>query len=442
MKYTFRAIPLVPSGLGEEGSPNNKSEGLKSLHGIRSIIMNQEMMTARERVIRAINHEPIDRMPIDLGSHMSTGISMFAYWNLRKYLGLSTDRIWIPDMVQCLAYVDIDILERFHCDCILLEPSFPQTAQWNARGKYTFTIPTQANPQPTADGGWLISKGDQSMRMLADDYFFNGDWLSDWGSGTEDERVALYAREAERIYKETAYATNLVGYSHGLGLSNYGAGSIDDAMFAYDDPAGLHERREKSLTKSIERMGKIIDSFGQYIQLVTMGDDMGTQNGPMCSPRYIEEFCIPYYKRFCKFVHANSDIKVFLHNCGSVKSLIPMLIDAGIDVLNPVQISAQNMDPQELKSEFGNKLCFWGGGCNTQLVLGAGRPEDVASNVRDLVRTFKKNSGFVFNQVHNIMGNVPPENIVAMLDTAYEESFYEAKQNRTDLSNKADACGA
>ena len=382
-------------------------------------------MTSRERVVRAINHEPVDRVPIDLGSFMSTGISMFAYWNLRKHLGLSTDHIWIPDMVQCLAYVDGDILERFHCDCILLEPPFPDTARWNTRGNYTFTMPTEANPQPAEDGGWIISKGDDSMRMPAGGYFFDGAWLSDWGCGTEDERITLYAREAERIFKETEYATNFVGYSHGLGLSSYGGGSIDEAILAFDDPKTLHESREKYLADSIERMGKIIDSFGKYTQLVTMADDMGTQKGPLCSPEYIEEFCIPYYRRFCEFVHANSDIKVFLHNCGSIKSLIPLLIDAGIDVLNPVQISADTMDPQELKNEFGDKICFWGGGCNTQQVLGTGTPAEVASDVRHLVRIFKKNSGFVFNQVHNIMGNVPPENIVTMLDTAYEEAFYD-----------------
>ena len=285
--------------------------------------MKQETMTSRERVIRAINHEPVDRVPIDLGSHMSTGISMFAYWNLRKHLGLSTDHIWIPDMVQCLAYVDVDILERFHCDCILLEPSFSGTTRWNPWGDYTFTIPAQAKPEPPLDGEWIIRKGDASMRMPADGYFFDGAWLSDWGSGSEGERVALYAREAERIYKETEYATNLVGYSHGLGFSSYGAGSIDDAISPTMIRRALHERREKALAGSIERMGKVIDSFGKYVQLVTMADDMGTQNGPMCSPGYIEEFCIPYYKRFCEFVHANSDIKVFLHNCGSIRQPDP-----------------------------------------------------------------------------------------------------------------------
>lgn len=382
-------------------------------------------MTSRERVIRAINHEPVDRVPIDLGSHMSTGISMFAYWNLREYLGLSTDNIRIPDMVQGLAYVDGDILERFHCDCILLEPPFPDTLSWNPRGKYRFMIPAQARPTLTGDHEWVIRKGDASMRMPADGYFFDGAWLSDWGNGTEDDRIALYAREAERVFKETEYATNLVGYSHGLGFSSYGAGSIDDAILAFDDPKGLHERREKNLANSLRRMGKVIDSFGRYIQLVTMADDMGTQNGPMCSPGYVEEFCIPYYRRFCQFVHAHSDIKVFLHNCGSIKPLIPLLVDAGIDVLNPVQISAANMDPRDLKDQFGDTICFWGGGCNTQGVLGTGTPDAVAKNVRHLVGVFKKGGGFVFNQVHNIMGNVPPGNIAAMLDTAYAESFYD-----------------
>ena len=113
-----------------------------------------------------------------------------------------------------------------------------------------------------------------------------------------------------------------------------------------------------------------------------------------------------------------------MHNCGSIKPFIPLLIEAGVDVLNPVQISAGNMDPAQLKAEFGERIVFWGGGCDTQNVLPTASPAEVAENVRKLARIFKPGGGFVFNQVHNIMGDVPPENIVAMLDTAYAESFY------------------
>jgi uroporphyrinogen decarboxylase len=132
----------------------------------------------------------------------------------------------------------------------------------------------------------------------------------------------------------------------------------------------------------------------------------------------------PYDKRLCKFIHENSDCKILLHSCGSIKSLIPIFIESGIDILNPVQISAQNMKPSELNDEFGEKMAFWGGGCNTQEVLWQATPAGVAENVKELTKVFKPGSGFVFNQVHNVMGDVPPENIVAMLDTAYAESAY------------------
>ena len=348
---------------------------------------------------------------------------MFAYWHLRDYLGLSTDNIWIPDMVQGLAYVDEDILRRFHCDCMLLEPRYAATVPWNVRGKYTFAISGEAHPMLAEDGTWTLRKGEASMQMPPGGFFFDGAWLRDWGSGTNEERLDLYAREAERIYKETDFATIYSGYSQGLSMPHYGGGDIEDAMHAYEDPDEVHERRERALAGAIERMQTVIERFGQYVQLVTMSDDMGTQSGLMCSPWYIEEFCMPYYRRSCDFVHEYSDIKVLLHSCGAVERLIPMFIEAGIDVLNPVQISAAGMDPRTLKAKYGDDICFWGGGCNTQHVLGSGTPEEVADNVRELMGIFKPNSGYVFNQVHNVMGDVPPENIVAMLETAYAESF-------------------
>ena len=381
-----------------------------------------ETMTSRERVVRTLNHEPVDRVPIDLGSHMSTGISAFAYWNLREHLGFPTDNIYIPDTVQFLATVAEDIRSRFHVDCILLEPPWPRIRRWNPRGKYEFILPAEMNPQKNAAGEWVVRKGNASMRMPEGGFFFDGDWINSWGEDGEDDKIARYAREAERIYKETPYATNFVGYTLGLGFGAY-FGGMDRWERMITDPDGLIADHERECEANIARAGRILDEMGEYIQLITICDDMGGQTGPMCRPELVERCTMPFIKKFCGFVHENSDVKIFMHNCGSIRAYIPMLIEAGVDALNPVQISAANMDPGELKAEFGDDIVFWGGGCDTQRVLGIGTPNQVSENVRELVGIFKSGGGFVFNQVHNIMGDVPPENIVAMLDTAYEEAF-------------------
>ncbi|MHB0998867.1 MAG: uroporphyrinogen decarboxylase family protein [Armatimonadota bacterium] len=385
--------------------------------------MTKETMTSRERVIRTLNRETVDRYPIDLGCHMSTGISAFTYRHLREHLGLEVDVIDMPDVVQGLARIDLDVMERFHVDCILLEPRWQDPVVWNPRGDYKFSIPAAMNPQRNIDGEWVVEKNGARMRMPNGGFFFDGAWLSGWGPSDIDEIVKLYAVEAERLYKETPYALNFLGYSMGVGFPGY-LGGVEHAVDMIIDPEGVLQAHEQWFQNSIILFDKVNKAFGEYIQMVSVADDMGAQNGPLCNPSLVEEFSIPFYKRFCDHVHANSDIKVFMHNCGSIKPLIPMLIHAGIDILNPVQISADNMDPYELKREFGDDIIFWGGGCDTQHVLPSAGPDEVAEHVRGLIQAFKPGGGFVFNQVHNITGNIPPENIVAMFDTAYSESFY------------------
>ncbi len=166
--------------------------------------------------------------------------------------------------------------------------------------------------------------------------------------------------------------------------------------------------------------------MGRYVQAIVIVSDLGMQTGPFCRPSLYEQISAPFVKKLCQFIHQNSDCKTWLHCCGAIRPLIPILIDCGINVLNPVQISGKDMEPDGLKRDFGDRLIFWGGGCDTQNVLGRGTPQQVRDNVRKLVGVFKPGGGFVFNQVHNVMGDVPPENVVAMLDTAYEESFYTA----------------
>ena len=384
----------------------------------------QETLTSRQRVIRTLRREPVDRLPLDLGSHMSTGISAFACWRLREYLGLTLDDIWIPDVVQFLAYVDEDLRRRLHLDCILLQPRWAQPSSWSPRPPYRFTLPALAQPELNAAGEWILRQEDRAMRLPPGGYFFDGDWMSKWSDLDEAEGLKLLAAEAERIYKETDYATNFVGYGYGIGFGAF-FGGFDHVIEMLDDPDGVKAQHERDLAESIARAGRVIDAVGNYAQLITISDDMGMQNGPMCRPSMVEEFIAPYLSRFCDFVHRNSDLKIFMHNCGSIKPLIPLLIECGVDVLNPVQISADDMDPHDLKREFGDRIVFWGGGCDTQHVLSRATPDEVAAHVRENVAAFKPGGGFVFNQVHNIVGDVPPENILAMFDTAYAHSFYE-----------------
>ncbi|MDR1955836.1 MAG: hypothetical protein LBQ30_03180, partial [Treponema sp.] len=366
---------------------------------------------------KALNHEEADRFPIDLGMHFSTGISVFAYYNLRKHLGLSTDKIQAVDTFSMLARVDDDILERFHCDTVLLNPPFKKLKEWHVREDYCFLIPERMNVEREGDY-YVVRRGNEEMRMPPGGFFFDGDGISMKDLGDE-ENLEYFCGEAERIYQETDKFTCLMGEFNAFFTG------IEMACEMLTDPDTVSARNKTLLKSQTEKFLRILKYGGAHIGCIEINGDMGMQSGPFFSPGCFEQFVLPYMKEFNRVVHDNSDIKVFLHCCGSIKPLIPGLIEAGLDILNPVQISADNMDPRKLKEEFGDKLCFWGGGCDTQRVLGFKNAEEVRKNTRELCGIFKPRGGFVFNQVHNIMGNVPPENIAAMFDEAYKNSFYE-----------------
>ena len=375
-----------------------------------------EFLTGRQRVIRAIEHKSLDRYPIDLGMHFSSGISAFAYYNLRKYLGLSVDNIDLVDTVQMLARVDEDILEMFHCDTIILRPKWINKTKWSPKPGYEFVIPKKMNPKQDEHGYWYVNDGESYMRMPPESFFFDGDWLQITESDGE-EYIKQTSNEAERLYKETNYFTSF------LSLGAY-FGDIDFACDMYTDPDTVIEKNKAEHKKNMSVIKNLIKYAGDYIGGIVLAGDLGTQNGPMCDPELYASLCAPFLKELCSFIHNNSKMKVQLHTCGSIEPFIPHIIEAEVDVLNPVQISADNMNPAMLKNKYGNKICFWGGGCNTQQVLPIKTPNEVKKNVKELTDIFKTNSGFVFNAVHNIMGDVPPENIIAMYDMAYKNSFY------------------
>jgi uroporphyrinogen decarboxylase len=377
----------------------------------------KKALTSRERVYKALNHEEGDRFPIDLGMHSSSGISVFAYYNLRKYLGLSLDNIRLVNSVQMLARVDEDVLDLFHCDTIILNPPFRKVKYWNPRENYRFLIPEEMTPEIEGDY-YVVRWGGGKMRMPLGGFFFDGDWLQIKDRPGE-EYLQNLCREAERIYQETDKFTCLWGEFGGF------FSGIEMACNMITDPEIVTAENEESLKRQIDKFERILKYGGGNIGCIALSSDMGMQTGPFFSPQCFEQFVLPYLKEFIRVVHENSNIKVFLHCCGSIYSLIPGFIEAGLDILNPVQISAVNMDPAKLKKNFGNKLTFWGGGCDTQNILGTGDEKAVRENTRELSRIFKVGGGFAFNQVHNIMGNVPPPNIIAMFDEAYKNSFYQ-----------------
>jgi len=165
-------------------------------------------------------------------------------------------------------------------------------------------------------------------------------------------------------------------------------------------------------------------SVGKYIQVVVGGDDLAMQEGPLISLDLYRKLIKPRQKELFSFIKKRTAAYLFYHSCGSVSQFIPDLIEVGVDILNPVQVSAKNMDTHRLKKEFGHEISFWGGGCDTQKILSFGKPEEIKGEVKRRIRDLTPGGGFVFTQVHNIQPGVPPENIVAMFEAASEYGRY------------------
>jgi uroporphyrinogen decarboxylase len=187
-------------------------------------------------------------------------------------------------------------------------------------------------------------------------------------------------------------------------------------MLLAGEPRRAHRFLDKLVEMHLENLDKFLSAVGPYIDIINFGDDLGMQTGPQISPKMYREFIQPRQKIMWQRAKELADVKVMLHSCGGVYPLIPGMIEAGLDILQPVQTTCQDMEPERLKREFGKDLCLWGGGCNTQYVLARGTPQEVAEDVRRRVSILAPGGGFVFQQIHNVMADVPPENIVAMLE--------------------------
>ena len=397
-------------------------------------------MNHRERVMTTMRHQEPDRLPVDLGGMRSTGIMALSYAALKAYLGITDGDIYIFDTMQQLAYVEAPVRERFGCDILILDGGM--IAGWQP---YTLPDRTPAKisgdfrSEPDGEGGEyaLDNTGRRTQHRPATSFYFDTVYnpLADVTTIDEmkkyrpeplsDEYLTRLQAEAKRLCEETDYA--ILGSFGGAFLEG-GQGLRGWGNFMMD-LAGNRSFAEALLDLMLEHYLRnvelYLDAVGDYIQIIQMGGDLGTQNGPQIRPKMYYEVIQPRQKALWGRIHAlKPNVAVFLHCCGGIYELIPGIIDAGCDVLNPVQTNAKGMDPARLKREFGDRLCFWGGGSNTQQVLPFGTPEEVYEDTRRNIEIFKPGGGFVFCQIHNIQVNVPPENIVAMYQAVHDHWTY------------------
>lgn len=386
---------------------------------------NQETMTSRERLLKALNHEIPDRIPIDLGGNQ-TGIHRNAYRNLLKYLGIQDD-IRIMDAVQQLAQPCEQVLQRFHVDTRYVAAG--AAASWQGgivqaerEGRLWHDLTDEFGIR------WSMPD-DQPLYMDITLHPLANATLEDvraypWPKGDDPSRFAGLRDRALELKRETPYAvvSGISGVVYEIcwylrGLEQWFCDLLTEPEFC-------EALLDQTLKYWLGWFRLFLDEVGDVVDVIMIGDDVAGQNGPLFDPELYHRLVKPRHKQLVQYIRSRTQAKIWYHTCGACQQYIPELVDNGIHILNPVQTSARNMEPTELKQRYGQQVVFWGGGCDSQHILPRGTPLQVADNVRRHVTALMPGGGYVFNNIHNIQGDVPPENIVAMYDAAYECGFY------------------
>jgi uroporphyrinogen decarboxylase len=404
-------------------------------------------MNSRERVLASLNHQEPDRVPIDLSGHRSSGIAAIAYARLRNYLGLPKRPIRVYDPIQQLAIVDQDVQDLFGVDTIELGRAFAleerHWANWNLPNGTPCLIPVWVLPEREgarwvirSKNGRIIAQMPEGTLYLEQTYYPFSDCDPDhnrieaafddsmWSAITTPPGPLVSGPQGTEILREGA--RRLREHTNQAIIGLFGGNLLENGQMLYrndnflmllaGDPARAHNFLEKLVEIHLKNLEKFLGAVGPYIDVVLFGDDLGMQKGPQISPRMYREFFKPRHQLLWKRAKELAEVKVMLHCCGGVRELLPDLIEAGLDAINPVQITCRGMETRGLKKDFGKDLVFWGGGCDTRDILPHASPPEVHAHVRRQVEILREGGGFVFQQVHNIMADVPPENIVAMIE--------------------------
>lgn len=422
------------------------------------------MLTSRERVTRALNHQEPDRVPLDLGGSATTGMHVSSVYQLRQALHLDPPGtpVKVIEPYQMLGEIQPDLMDVLGVDVVSLGRPTTLFGFKNEGWKpWTFfdgtpvLVPAAFNTDPEPNGDILMyPEGDKtappSGRMPKNGFYFDTiirqppidddhlnpeDNLEEFGL-ISDADLMFFRREAERLYTETDKAI----------LANIGGTGFGDIALVpapwLKHPKGIRDvaewymstvtRRdyvyrvfERQCEIALANLKKFYDVVGDRVAaLFVTGTDFGMQTGPFISPQTYRDLYKPFHKQLNDWIHQHTSWKCFIHSCGSVAALLPDFIEAGFDILNPVQTSAAEMDPRRLKEQFGDRITFWGGGIDTQKTLPFGTSEQVKAEVCERIRIFGPGGGFVFNTIHNVQARVPVANLVALYEAVREYGNY------------------
>jgi len=421
-------------------------------------------MNSRERVNLALQHKEADRVPLDLGGTSVSGMHVSTVYLLRQALRLDAPGtpVKVIHPIQMLGEIEPDLLDALAIDVVRLAGTgtafgfkLEGWKEWRMFDGTPTLVPSGFNTAPEPDGDILMyPQGDRSAppsgRMPKGGFYFDiitrqmpiddshlrpDDNLEEFSTFSNQE-VEHFRREAERLYRQTDKAIV-------LNLSGCALGDIAKVPGpALKQPRGIRDPEEWYISLSsrpdyiykvfegqteinLANLEKIHEAAGERVAVVYWtGADFGAQNGPFISPKTYRDLFFPFHKQVNDWIHRHTTWKTFIHTCGSVWALMEDFIAAGFDILNPVQCSAADMDPGELKRKFGERITFWGGGVDTQRTLPFGSPDDVRGEVRERLKLLGPGGGFVFNAVHNVQALVPVANVLAMYETALKFGRY------------------
>ncbi len=385
-------------------------------------------MNSRERIIKAIDHQEPDRIPFDLAGTTWTGITNVAYQNLRHFLGMEPDEPGWSDVIQQIVIPSEEILNRLGADT---RGVFPLTSHnwdvysrladkggfWEYFDEWGFTHHFPKN------GHWfsLVKHPLEPVDFEVEGIIENYTWPD---ASAKQRFVGL--REKAIQFKNQGKIVITKGLCAGLFEMHQRVRGMENAML---DPFLFPVNSDKLIGKladlKIEFWNALFDELGDAVDIAGEGDDYGTQQSQLISPDQFQEYYKPHFERVLSFMKKKAPhIKIMFHSCGNVRPIIPDLIEMGVDILNPVHINATGMEPVQLKKDFGDAIVFWGGGIDTQKVLPSGTVQEVTDDVRRNIETLAPGGGFVFNTVHNIQSEVPPQNVIAMWEALQEFGKY------------------